>query len=266
MWQFILETDASGFALRAVISQEFTDGIHPIGFYSCSLQPTGKNYDVHDKELTAIVFGFKCGCPFFLGAQHTIKVQMNHKNLQYFYEPQKVTRCQAHWITFLQDFTYTLMYVAGHENTIANLLSRCMDLNKGVNTNQPHVLLLPTLFSKIYDTNPLMNWKTFLDDNPETRWQILQQLHDSPIGTHPGISNTWDLVKWLYEGPRLREFIEEYVKGCVKCQESKTNLPQSKAPLQHFDTHVEEGPFQYVSMDLSQTYQSPKTTTASSPL
>ena len=99
--QFILETDASGFALRAIISQEFTNGIYPIGFYSCSLQPAKKNYDVHDKELTAIVFGFKCGHPFFLGAQHTIKVHTDHKNLQYFWEPQKVTGHQACWITFL---------------------------------------------------------------------------------------------------------------------------------------------------------------------
>ena len=44
--------------------------------------------------------------------------------------------------------------------------------------------------------------------------------------------------------------MEEYVKGCSKCQESKTNLPHKKAPLQRFDTHVEQGPFQYVSMDL----------------
>jgi hypothetical protein len=57
-------------------------------------------------------------------------------------------------------------------------------------------------------------------------------------------------MKQSYEGPRLREFVEEYVKGCSKCQESKTNLPHKKAPLQRFNTHVEQGPFQYVSMDL----------------
>ena len=32
--QFILETDASGYALGAVISQHFEDGIHPIAFHS----------------------------------------------------------------------------------------------------------------------------------------------------------------------------------------------------------------------------------------
>ena len=44
--------------------------------------------------------------------------------------------------------------------------------------------------------------------------------------------------------------MEEYIKGYAHCQESKTNVYQAKAPLQRFDTLVEEGPFQYVSMDL----------------
>jgi RNase H-like domain found in reverse transcriptase len=93
--KFILETDALGYALRAVISQEYEDGIHPIAFHSRSLRPAEKNYDAHDKELTAVIFGFKCGCPLFLGAQHTIEVKSDHKNLQCFREPQKVTGCQA---------------------------------------------------------------------------------------------------------------------------------------------------------------------------
>jgi RNase H-like domain found in reverse transcriptase len=161
--------DASGFALGAVISQEFTNGIHPIGFYSHSFQPAEKNYNVYNKELAAIVFGFKCGHPFFLGMQHTIKIHTDHKNLQYFCEPQKVTSCHTHWITFLPDFTYTLIHIPSHENTIADLLSHHTDLNKGVNTNQPCILLPPTLFSDIYDADPLINQKIFLKDNPETQ-------------------------------------------------------------------------------------------------
>jgi RNase H-like domain found in reverse transcriptase len=59
--RFILETDTLGYALGAVISQEFDDGIYPIAFHSQSLLPAEKNYDTHNKELTAILFGFKCG-------------------------------------------------------------------------------------------------------------------------------------------------------------------------------------------------------------
>ena len=44
--------------------------------------------------------------------------------------------------------------------------------------------------------------------------------------------------------------MEQYVKGCTKCQESKMNLHRKKAPLQCFDVPAGEGLFQYVSMDL----------------
>ena len=80
--------------------------------------------------------------------------------------------------------------------------------------------------------------------------EILREIHNSQAGGHPEIANTWELVRQHYKGPRLREFVEEYVKGCAKCQESKTNLPRRKAPLQQFNIPATSGPFQYVSMDL----------------
>jgi len=75
-------------------------------------------------------------------------------------------------------------------------------------------------------------------------------VHDSPISGHPGISNTWDLVKRNYEGPQLHKFVEDYVKGCTTCQESKVITHMKHTPLYHLNTFVEQGPFQYVSMDL----------------
>jgi hypothetical protein len=187
-----------------------------------------------------VIFGFKCGYPLFLGAQHTIEVESNHKNLQYFREPQKVTGQQAHWIQFLQDFDYSLTHILGHTNTIANLLSQRKDLNKGVNTEESHILLPDSLFSK----------NIFLEDDPEKCQTILQELHNGPSGGHPGIANTWNIIKRSYKGPRLQQFVEEYIKGCAKCQESKMNLPWKKAPLYPFDMAIDQGPFQYVSMDL----------------
>ena len=109
-----------------------------------------------------------------------------------------------------------------------------------MNSDEPHILLPDDLFSK----------KIFLADDPDKRREVLRQLHDSPSAGHPGIANTWELVRTHYEGPHLQRFAEEYVKGCAQCQESKTNLHRIKAPLQRFNVPVEEGPFQYVSMDL----------------
>ena len=44
--------------------------------------------------------------------------------------------------------------------------------------------------------------------------------------------------------------MEEYVKGCPTCQETKANVHWTKALLQRFDMDVEDGPFQRVLMDL----------------
>ena len=171
-----------------------------------------------------MIFGFKCGQQYFLGAQHPIRVHTDHKNLQYFKEPQKITGWQARWMEFLQDFDYHIEHIPGTMNTIADLLSHRKDLNKGVDSDSPWILLPDTLFLR----------KTFLKDNKNLRRNILQQIHNSPAGGHPGIANTWELVKQHYRGPRLWDSVEQYVKGCTKCQESKTNLPWRKALLQCF--------------------------------
>ena len=108
----------------------------------------------------------------------------------------------------------------------------------------------------------LFVYKVYLEDNPKTRQQVLKEIHDTPVGGHLSISNTWDLVNRRYEGPKLRQFVEDYVKGCSKCQETKVVTYMKHAPLYHFDTHVEQGLFQYISMDLitdlppSNTYDS----------
>ena len=103
--------------------------------------------------------------------------------------------------------------------------------------------LFVNMVSSIYN-------KVFIEDNPKMWRQILQEIHDSLIEGHPGISNTWNLINHHYYGPRLCKFVKNYVKGCAKCQESKVITHMKRAPLQPFDTFVTEGPFQYVSMDL----------------
>jgi hypothetical protein len=57
---FYMETDASDFALGAVLSQMGEDGkLHPIAFYSRKFSAAEINYEIHDKELLAIVDSFQ---------------------------------------------------------------------------------------------------------------------------------------------------------------------------------------------------------------
>ena len=56
----VVETDASDYAITAIISQISPDDgdIHPIVFYSCSMQPAELNYEIYDKELPTIFKAF----------------------------------------------------------------------------------------------------------------------------------------------------------------------------------------------------------------
>jgi len=62
----IIETDVSDFTLGAVLSQRDDENRqHPVAFHSRKFQPMEINYEIHDKELLAIVDTFKhwrCYC------------------------------------------------------------------------------------------------------------------------------------------------------------------------------------------------------------
>jgi hypothetical protein len=66
-----VETDASDFALGAILFQFGLDGLlHPIAFYSRKLTSAEINYQVYDKEFLAIITAFEQWKPYFAGAQH----------------------------------------------------------------------------------------------------------------------------------------------------------------------------------------------------
>ncbi|MBW0543738.1 hypothetical protein O181_083453 [Austropuccinia psidii MF-1] len=62
----IVQTDASDYALVAVLSQVNDSGKNPIAFDSCMLLPAELNYEIHDKELLGIVRALKCWRAFLL--------------------------------------------------------------------------------------------------------------------------------------------------------------------------------------------------------
>ena len=54
MRRFILEADASDFALGSVLSKISDDGeLHPVAFHSRKFEAAEINYEIHDKELLA---------------------------------------------------------------------------------------------------------------------------------------------------------------------------------------------------------------------
>ena len=66
---------------------------------------------------------------------------------------------------------------------------------------------------------------------PLERRAIISQYHDPLAIRHPGITQTIHLLSQHLWWPKMADEVEQYVKGCVKCQENKVNTQGKKAPL-----------------------------------
>ena len=70
----IVETDASDYAIGAVLSQKYEKRLHPIAFHSRKMDKAEINYEIHDKEMLAIVSAFKEWRRYLEGALFPITV------------------------------------------------------------------------------------------------------------------------------------------------------------------------------------------------
>ncbi|SPC66568.1 uncharacterized protein UHOD_12259 [Ustilago sp. UG-2017b] len=110
----IVETDASDFAVAAVLSQSFDQGArHPIAFFSKKLDPAQLNYPIFDKEMFAIVAAFKHWRQYLEGAKFQVQVLTDHRSLEYFTTTKQLNRRQARWSELLADFDFIIQYRPG---------------------------------------------------------------------------------------------------------------------------------------------------------
>jgi RNase H-like domain found in reverse transcriptase len=125
----VIETDASNYALAAILSQVESNGeIYLVTYLSRTFSDTELNYDTHDKELMAIYEVFKAWRHYLEGTEVPIDVVMDHKNLEYFCTTQILSRRQARWSTFLSGFNMVIRFRPGRLGTKPDALTRWPDL------------------------------------------------------------------------------------------------------------------------------------------
>ena len=123
-----IETDASEFALGAILYQKDENGhLHPIAFLSKKFTDTESRYPIHDKELMAIVIACKQWRAYLEGANYTITVYSDHKNLTYFLSTKELNKRQVRWWEKLSSFDLQIVHTPGKENARADALSRRPD-------------------------------------------------------------------------------------------------------------------------------------------
>jgi hypothetical protein len=92
---FVVGTDASDFAIGAVLQQDHGKGLQPIAFLSRKLTPHQVKYPVHEKELFAIIEALRVRRHHLQGAAFTVKVLTAHVTLKYFTTKPKLSPRQV---------------------------------------------------------------------------------------------------------------------------------------------------------------------------
>ena len=149
---FQVECDASKVATGAVLRQKGPDGEwHPVAYLSKTLTDAERNYQIHDRELLAIIRALEAWRHYLQGSPHPVQVLTDHKNLLYFRTAQNLNRRQARWALFLAEYNIHLVNRPGHTLVQADALSRRPDHDKGDHDNEDVVLLPNHLFINLVD-------------------------------------------------------------------------------------------------------------------
>jgi len=141
--EFRVEADASNFATGGVLSIKCEDNKwRPVAYISKSLNETERNYEIHDKEILAIIRCLEAWRHFLEGTRSKFKVWTDHKNLEYFMSNQNLNWRQARWALYLSRFDFILKHILGNKMGKTDGLSRRPDWEVRVEKDNKEQMLV----------------------------------------------------------------------------------------------------------------------------
>lgn len=123
-----METDASDFVIAGVLKQEHEGRWHPIAFYSRKMSSAERNYEIHNKELLAVVACLNQWRHMLAGLPSQLIILTDHEALKYFKSQRRITGRQARWAVLLADFDFLLQYRPGDKAGEPDALTRRRDM------------------------------------------------------------------------------------------------------------------------------------------
>ena len=124
---FVLRTDASRYAIGAVLEQKVGDALVPVAFYSRKLVGSQKNWSTREQETYAVVSALRKWAGW-IGYQPVI-VKTDHKALEawateHVDTPSGPAGRRGRWHETFSKFDLHVEYVPGKENLVADAMSR----------------------------------------------------------------------------------------------------------------------------------------------
>ncbi|KAI0523375.1 hypothetical protein KFK09_005770 [Dendrobium nobile] len=237
---FVVETDASGYGLGAVLMQNH----RPIAYFSQVLSTRARLKSVYERELMAIVLAIQKWRPYLLG-RHFI-VRTDQRSLKYLLEQRMVTEEHQRWLSKLLGYDFEIQYRPGVENKAADALSRCVGELQEVAVSVPLMIDWGAIQEESMQNEELKkvreglmkgssNHSGYYLEGERLLYQgrfvmprtsvhiphILQEFHGSAVGGHSGVHKTYRrLASELYWKGMYKD-VEEMVARCEVCQRNK---------------------------------------------
>src|SRR5437660_5793631 len=106
-----------------------------------------QNYEIHDKELLAIIEAFKVWSHYCQGPS-SVTVLTDHHNLKYFRTSIKLNQWQVRWAEKLSQYGFTIKHRPGTKSGKPDALSRRPEYVEGEERAEmiPDPILKPELF------------------------------------------------------------------------------------------------------------------------
>ena len=126
---FLLETDASGKGLGAVLSQKQADGrYHPIAYASRIMNDTEQRYHSNKQEFLALKWAVTEQFHEYLSPygknRNEFVVRTDNNPLTYIFSSMNLDAAGQRWVAQLASYNFSLEYQKGKDNTVADFLSR----------------------------------------------------------------------------------------------------------------------------------------------
>lgn len=119
---FLIKTDASSYALGAVLLQREKNREHPIEFASRLLTPAERNYSTTEREALAIVWACAKFRGYIDGAE--VHLMTDHQPLKWLMTMKSPSGRLARWALQIQQYNIKIEYTPGKSNSLADMLSR----------------------------------------------------------------------------------------------------------------------------------------------
>lgn len=289
-----VEPDASRYACGAVLAQQDDLGIwKPCAYFSAKHLPAECNYDIHDKELLAIVKALKHWTGELLSLSQPFIILTDHKNLEKFTTKRDLNERQMRWSQILSKFNFKLDYRPGTQATLPDTLSRreqdmpqseqdprisersmillppnlwvntsrvdmrnpfltepLRDLwNEGIQADETYTELFRHVLNGDRRFPPELQVQTAISDcevkDQQLRYRdriwlpsyeplstkVIQTIHDSTIGGHPGREATTAILSRQFYWPHFAQDIRRFIRNCDVCGRTSTWRDKKKGLL-----------------------------------